>query len=299
MKYIVYCTTCLKNGKIYIGVHKTENPDVFDGYIGNGLNVGFLLKNPKTAFQHAVKKYGYNNFKRAVLFVFDSENEAYEKEKEIVTLDFIKRKDNYNVKTGGIGGSYPKLWIYRYHLDGTYWEEFLGYAEISERFNCDQTSVYNACKNQRSFKSSYWSFKKQTKLNIEQYHLSKFSTIYQFDTNGNLIKEWDCIKDICVALDTTKSNIISALHKKSLAKKYYFTRDKNEIYNILKTKDVYNTLPKIKPGQPRKIAQYDLNEKLIKIWDNIKSCAREYSKCREVAKGILKSTKGFIFKYIS
>lgn len=102
MKYIVYCTTCLVNGKIYIGVHKTENPDVFDGYLGNGIKKGYILKNPKTAFQKALKKYGYNKFKRSVLFVFDTPEEAYEKEKEIVTLDFIKRRDNYNTSLGGV-----------------------------------------------------------------------------------------------------------------------------------------------------------------------------------------------------
>jgi hypothetical protein len=36
LKYIVYITINLCNGKFYIGVHKT-NPDVFDGYIGNGI----------------------------------------------------------------------------------------------------------------------------------------------------------------------------------------------------------------------------------------------------------------------
>ena len=36
LKYIVYCTTCTANNKIYVGVHRT-NPDVFDGYIGNGV----------------------------------------------------------------------------------------------------------------------------------------------------------------------------------------------------------------------------------------------------------------------
>ena len=33
LKFIVYCTTNIVNNKIYIGVHKTENPDIFDGYI--------------------------------------------------------------------------------------------------------------------------------------------------------------------------------------------------------------------------------------------------------------------------
>lgn len=37
MKYIVYKTTCLVNSKIYIGYHRTSNPEVFDGYLGCGL----------------------------------------------------------------------------------------------------------------------------------------------------------------------------------------------------------------------------------------------------------------------
>ena len=37
MKYIVYLTTNTANKKIYIGVHRTETPYDFDGYLGNGI----------------------------------------------------------------------------------------------------------------------------------------------------------------------------------------------------------------------------------------------------------------------
>lgn len=120
MKYIVYCTTCLVNGKIYIGVHKTKDPNVFDGYIGNGVEKGYALKNPKTAFQHALKKYGYKNFRRTTLFVFDTEEEAYAKEAEIVNYDFVKRRDNYNTALGGCSAGSGYKYIYRYHLDGSF-----------------------------------------------------------------------------------------------------------------------------------------------------------------------------------
>jgi hypothetical protein len=39
MKYIVYLTTNIINNKIYIGVHGTNNPDIFDGYLGCGVNI--------------------------------------------------------------------------------------------------------------------------------------------------------------------------------------------------------------------------------------------------------------------
>ena len=77
MKYIVYKTTCLINGKYYIGKHQTENPDVFDGYLGNSIWVNRTdrLKNPQFPFHFAVKKYGVKNFKRETLYVFDTEED--------------------------------------------------------------------------------------------------------------------------------------------------------------------------------------------------------------------------------
>ena len=78
MKYIVYQTINVINNKIYIGVHKTKNPDIFDGYVGCGCSIHEpnMYNNPKTPFQFAVKKYGINNFKRTILKVFDNIDDA-------------------------------------------------------------------------------------------------------------------------------------------------------------------------------------------------------------------------------
>ena len=75
MKYIVYLTTNTVNNKIYIGVHGTEDPYIFDGYIGNSINIFETnpeLKHPKLPFHKAVKKYGYSAFRRITLKVFDT-----------------------------------------------------------------------------------------------------------------------------------------------------------------------------------------------------------------------------------
>jgi hypothetical protein len=91
MYYIIYKTTNLINGKIYIGKHKTDNID--DGYIGSGIKL-----------KAAIRKYGIENFSRDILFNFYSEEEMLQKEKELVTEEFIKLKDNYNIAIGGQGG---------------------------------------------------------------------------------------------------------------------------------------------------------------------------------------------------
>lgn len=95
MNYIIYKITNTKNNKIYIGKHQTEN--INDGYFGSGV-----------ALEKAIKKYGKNLFIKEILFIFDSEDEMNRKEKEIVTEEFIAKKNNYNIGVGGEGGSHFK-----------------------------------------------------------------------------------------------------------------------------------------------------------------------------------------------
>lgn len=90
-RYTVYETTNLLNGKIYIGKHKTLNPD--DQYLGSGL-----------ALNRAINKYGKENFRKKVLFIFDSKEEMDAKEAELVSLKFCREENNYNLAPGGTGG---------------------------------------------------------------------------------------------------------------------------------------------------------------------------------------------------
>jgi hypothetical protein len=78
MNYIVYKTTCLINNKIYVGVHRTEDPNTFDGYLGRGLwkTQTRYVKTPIAPFHYAVKKYGVENFKRETLFIYPCTKEG-------------------------------------------------------------------------------------------------------------------------------------------------------------------------------------------------------------------------------
>lgn len=88
--HLIYMIVNKINNKIYIGKHTTKNP--YDNYMGSGKTL-----------KAAIKKYCSENFEKVIIDCLSTENEAYLKEAEIVTPDFIARADTYNLKCGGKG----------------------------------------------------------------------------------------------------------------------------------------------------------------------------------------------------
>ncbi len=89
-KYTVYKTTNSVNGKYYIGVHKTT--DINDSYLGSG-----------TYIKNAIAKYGVSCFIKEVLAVFDTQQEAWDKETQIIEQCRADRLCT-NIRKGGSGG---------------------------------------------------------------------------------------------------------------------------------------------------------------------------------------------------
>ena len=88
--HLIYQITNLVNGKVYVGKHSTKDP--YDGYLGSGIGIG-----------RAIKKYGIENFTKEILYCFDKETDAFLKEEELVTQEFVSRDDTYNMIVGGKG----------------------------------------------------------------------------------------------------------------------------------------------------------------------------------------------------
>lgn len=233
MKYIVYLTTNLKskiNGlnKIYIGVHKTENPEVFDSYLGCGCyaNKPSTYMYPKTPFQYAVKKYGVKAFKRNTLFIYDTAKEAYNKEAELVTTEFIKLSHTYNVAVGGIGGSlYRQLpeWhtkvLYQFDLDGNLVKEWKSTLEAAE-FYAEYYAKFDwAIADHYLFLDSYWS--RNPTINIQQYSKSHKEYTYLYNSDGKLVVMFPSRTSCAKALGCQPQSVSKAIKTESIIKGYY------------------------------------------------------------------------------
>lgn len=236
MKYIVYKTTCLVNGKYYIGKHQTDNPDIFDGYLGNSVwvNRNDKLKNPEFPFHFAIKKYGVENFKRETLFVFDTAEEAFAKEAELVNEDFIKRDDNYNVVVGGKGGKQLPRPVYRFNFQGNLIEEFKNAYIAAEAVHRSYTNINDAINNKRTCASSLWSDKKE--IDISKYKITSTYTYYIYDSDGYYVREFNSNEECVEFLETNRGNLTRAIKLQNKINGYFISIEKYDKIRIQATK---------------------------------------------------------------
>ena len=190
LKYIVYITVNLCNGKFYIGVHRT-NPEVFDGYIGNGIvsQADASRREQGRPLASAVKKYGYNNFKRTTIAVFPDTEEgmeaAYALEAAIVTETLIKSKTCYNVQLGGIISRHVTKRVYKFDQKGNFLQSYMSPLEGAlsipnlTDYQSARKAITNNCNGATSTAFGFvWSYEKKfisprtNKKKVAQYTLS-------------------------------------------------------------------------------------------------------------------------------
>lgn len=259
MKHIVFVTTNLKTNQLFVGVHYTINPEVFDGYLGDGVDINkpCTYKYPKTPFQYAVKKHGVSNFKRYTLFTCDTLKEAISKKLLIVTENFCKQSHVYNTLENSDISK-----IYQFDKSGN----------LVNTWECDQylTDVYgypssrfkNAIQKGCIFLNSYWSDKSRVIIT----NIPSSNPYYVYNTSGKLVKEYydkdelfkdfhlsetDSIKDIInfqtpicdLYISNKLTDAFEPKARKSYAKRTYYIYDKDSnLKGIYKGKEVMRIL---------------------------------------------------------
>lgn len=359
MKYIVYQTTNKINGHIYVGVHKTENPDVFDFYLGNGsyANKPSSYNKVKCHLHQAILKYGPSNFYRQTLKVFDTEKEALDLEAIIVDEAFVKRLDTYNMVVGGGMPPIVNKIVYQFDLQGNLIKKWDSVKSVIDHYKCNEARIRMCVSSKRSFNNCYWNY--NDSINISEYRLSARGYVYMYNFKGEYLNYFENATTASNKLDIDRSTIVNAIYGKYLCHGYYFLKadeDINEVLNSkVKVKNIkltpvyrytldgkldkeYSSMTEaekdskcnhsciiraiknnktakgykwsyvksdiIQPFSeqhiaPVKVAQYDKEHNLIKIWDSLAECQKQFPYCRKVCRKEKKSTAGYIFEYIS
>ena len=108
------------------------------------------------------------------------------------------------------------------------------------------------------------------KLDISEYRISKFSIIYQFDQNFNKINTFNTAKEAADNLNVSINFINESISKQLPVKSYFFTKDPNKIYDIIKS--YYDRSNKLSDNC---VSIYNTEtNKIIKTFRSIKDCAK-------------------------
>ncbi len=299
MKYIVYITINLCNGKFYIGVHRT-NPETFDGYIGCGIYRASQAT--KDYILHkAVRKYGYENFKRTIIKTFpdteEGRQQAFELEKILVNETLLKSKSTYNTALGGRESTTEGLMktVYMFDLNGNYLRSFKSARDAAsyiqpENQDSARAAIKNNCLGQTSSSFGYfWSYTKKF-----AYNNNCTREVAQYTINGKFLRTFRSIAEAEVSLSL--NSIQQAIAKKGSAGGFqwrYFEGDSSDIPTLINVKTKNQILP---------IIMYDKQGNIIKEFDCVNQCINEYpdlsaSQVNRVLNNTIRSHKGYTFKY--
>lgn len=293
MKYIVYLTINQINHKVYVGVHRT-NPEIFDGYIGCGINKKDRKNKIEKGFPSAVHKYGYENFVRRTLKEFpDTEQgmkDAYAMEEAIVNEKFVKSSKTYNLVKGGKFSVYEALKkeIAQYTLDGKFirtWNS-INEAEMELGLSSISQNLVGKSKYCGDFQ---WKYYTGDESDIEPV-IPKEKTVYQFDLQGNLLKVWKSASEACKEFKNSKaarvaiSNACNKVTRQAYG--YYWSHKCKFEY------EPYGTA----------VAKYDDEGNFIESYTSVKEAARAHGmsgsgNIHAAIKGTQKHCAGFRWRF--
>lgn len=152
-KYVIYCTTCLVNGKKYIGKH-TQN-DTHPGYLGSGVWQ-----------KKAIKKYGKAAFVKQILYESDNGDMLNEMEEYYIDYYGAMKSDLfYNLVEGGMGFTHSKKMsdskkrnnpmkgrinenhhssrkVIQYDMDGSFIKVWESMAQVNRDLKINQSAIF-------------------------------------------------------------------------------------------------------------------------------------------------------------
>lgn len=211
MNGIIYKITCNVTGKCYIG-QTIQRPEErwrdHKKFAENNLNEQFH-------FYRAIRKYGWENFTREIIESGIPTKEELN-EREIYWIDFYNSyEDGYNSTHGGTLGSGRSKKVFRYTSEGKLIKTYDSAAAAARELGCLPEAIRNVAQGSHNYYHNeiyiYEEESIETRLktiemvkkesreissnNLKKNRPDTRKRVAQLDLQGNLIAEFDSIKD--------------------------------------------------------------------------------------------------------
>lgn len=225
---------------------RLDNNEPF--YIGIGTKKKWFT-DFKTEYRRAFEKTGRNIFWKRIInktnyeveILFESNDYEFIKNKEIELIQLYGKRWNntgtlVNITDGGEGVSGYTLpdWhkkrlseartgtfkngtkIYQYDKNGNFVKEWRSIAEADRFFNSDNSAISKCINNKNNTSHGfYWSKIKYD--NFVNPVIRDTIPIFQYDLDGNFIREWKSVKEAAAFYNVTDGAIESVLLEKTIS----------------------------------------------------------------------------------
>lgn len=184
---------------------------------------------------------------------------------------------------------------YHYNNEGILLNIFESIQEASEKLDIDKKRIINALALKSTIEDCYFLPANINIFDIIEWRMSKNGgrkIIYRYTMDGNYIDEFSSLSEAAKSLGLKSTSGISAAIKdpKKSSGEYRWSLIKSDkITEIQINKEL----------KPQAVEVFDLKGNLVKTFDTITECIKEFPYCRKVLRGERKTANNHIFKYIS
>lgn len=305
-KYFVYCHKNKINNKEYIGITGQSN-------LNKRWNNGKGYSNC-TAFDNAIKKYGWNNFEHIILCENLTREQASIMETFLIHTRNTVVPNGYNLLGGGylgyelseetrkiisenakqkIGGDNPNAKeVYVYDKLGNFIEKLSNCKEASSKYKISRTAISLSCNKHRVVKDYQFRFSDK-----EQIIVSNENYKYQYDLNGKCIAKYKTIAEA-----SRKTGICKTCIAKAIRRDNQISANGYLWYSVIPSeeqlkKDIYFVIHK----NFKKVIQMDMEGHFIEEFESVKMASiktnTNLSSLVECCKGKRSHANNFKWKY--
>lgn len=180
-----------------------------------------------------------------------------------------------------------KVAIYTYNADGSFYKKYPTISAFCKEQKVTLGPVQRAISSKTKVRGFYISLEKLNFFQKEKVKKSE-SKIFQYALDGTFIKEWKSCLEVQRKLGKGYSQISSKIRRGNpICGDYQWSRIKLSSMNSV-----------VKFNCKKRVGQYDKNGNLIKTFETVRECRKEFGNVSRVLSGKANQCKGFTFKYI-